>query len=210
VINYELFDLPNLKVLKSKLPPVLHSSILKECLEAQEKNKAFASGLTGSGVPSHFKLEQNKEDLNSFVGPLVNKYLEDHPDYLGIYSILDNDLPLYLDEPWINLQEKYEFLPEHKHDGVLSYSIWIKIPYKKENEQHQKKLKFGNQKFYSFQFSYANTIGLQMQHNLEVEEKDEGTILLFPSQLNHVVYPFYTSDEYRISVSGNVMLRTGK
>ena len=27
---------------------------------------------------------------------------------------------------------------------------------------------------------------------------------MFPSYLNHMVYPFYTSDEYRISMSGNI------
>ncbi len=206
--NYEFFELPNLKVLKSKLPTDLHSIILKECLEAQEKNKAFQTGLTGSGVPSHFKLEKTREDLFKFIAPLVNDYLNEHPNYMELYSILDDDLPFYLDEPWINLQEKHEFLPVHKHDGVLSYSIWIKVPYEKENERHQKKLKFNNQKFYSFQFSYNSVIGTQCQYDIEVEKKDEGTILLFPAQLNHLVYPFYTSDEYRISISGNVKLRT--
>ena len=29
----------------------------------------------------------------------------------------------------------------------------------------------------------------------------------FPAKLNHTVNPFYTSDEYRISISGNVFLR---
>jgi len=30
---------------------------------------------------------------------------------------------------------------------------------------------------------------------------------MFPSQLIHAVYPFYTSDEYRISVSGNIKFK---
>ena len=32
----------------------------------------------------------------------------------------------------------------------------------------------------------------------------EGTMLFFPAQLQHGVYPFYESDEVRISISGNV------
>ena len=32
----------------------------------------------------------------------------------------------------------------------------------------------------------------------------EGTILFFPSRLNHTVYPFYQCEEDRITISGNV------
>ena len=32
----------------------------------------------------------------------------------------------------------------------------------------------------------------------------EGCMLLFPSLLQHQVYPFYENDGYRISVSGNL------
>jgi len=31
-------------------------------------------------------------------------------------------------------------------------------------------------------------------------------MVFFPSQLQHVVYPFYSSNKERISISGNVML----
>jgi len=32
-------------------------------------------------------------------------------------------------------------------------------------------------------------------------------MIIFPSIIQHGVYPFYTSDEYRISVSGNIDYR---
>jgi hypothetical protein len=35
----------------------------------------------------------------------------------------------------------------------------------------------------------------------------ENTLLLFPAKLTHAVYPFYSSDDYRISVSGNVVFK---
>ena len=34
----------------------------------------------------------------------------------------------------------------------------------------------------------------------------EGIMLLFPSKLNHSVFPFYNCEEERISVSGNLLL----
>ena len=38
----------------------------------------------------------------------------------------------------------------------------------------------------------------------------EGTLLFFPSELDHQVYPFYDCDEERISVSGNITMDTNK
>ena len=34
----------------------------------------------------------------------------------------------------------------------------------------------------------------------------EGTILLFPSDINHIVYPHYSTEDYRISVAGDIVL----
>ena len=39
-----------------------------------------------------------------------------------------------------------------------------------------------------------------------VDKTYEGTIVMFPSEMLHAVYPFYTSDDYRISVSGNLRI----
>jgi hypothetical protein len=33
---------------------------------------------------------------------------------------------------------------------------------------------------------------------------------MFPSSLNHEVYPFYTSDDFRITIAGNIMLEIDK
>ena len=40
-------------------------------------------------------------------------------------------------------------------------------------------------------------------------EKDiEGYMVMFPSRLMHQVFPFYESDKERITISGNVGIRT--
>ena len=44
------------------------------------------------------------------------------------------------------------------------------------------------------------------EYNISADEKYENTLMVFPSSLYHSVNPFYTSDEYRISVSGNICL----
>jgi len=39
---------------------------------------------------------------------------------------------------------------------------------------------------------------------LNVENGWEGRVVMFPAKLLHVVYPFYTSNGYRISIAGNL------
>jgi len=196
-MSKEFLDLPNLRVLKAKLPDDLYNKILNECLQCEKNNKKFDTGLTATGTPNHYKLKDTTNDLFNFLSPLIDEWFKKHPNYVKqSYSILDEDCPFHLTEPWINLQEKNKFLPIHTHDGILSYSIWIKIPYEKSNK-----------KFYSFQFVYNNIIGLNNTHDFQLGKKDEGTILIFPSLLNHIVFPFYSSKEKRISVSGNLIIK---
>jgi hypothetical protein len=41
-------------------------------------------------------------------------------------------------------------------------------------------------------------------HTIDVDKSFEGKMLMFPNSAYHTVYPFYTSDDYRITVSGNL------
>jgi len=49
-----------------------------------------------------------------------------------------------------------------------------------------------------------------MIDRLFLDKSWEGTIIVFPAKMLHCVYPFYTSDGTRISLSGNVLLDTSK
>ena len=61
------------------------------------------------------------------------------------------------------------------------------------------------------QFSYFTLdnffAGNLATHFIETGKKLEGSAFLFPSRMNHCVYPFYTSDDYRISIAGNYRFR---
>ena len=113
---------------------------------------------------------------------------------------------------WVNFQEKHEFNPMHNHSGLLSWVIWNKIPYDIEEEQkvfpQMAKIKGSNYNYTSsFNFIYNDSkIGV-IDYPILVNKAMENYICIFPSTLNHCVYPFYTSDDYRISFSGNIFLR---
>jgi hypothetical protein len=42
--------------------------------------------------------------------------------------------------------------------------------------------------------------------NFSLSPEDEGRILFFPATLQHQVYPFYGTEEERVTISGNIDL----
>ena len=55
-----------------------------------------------------------------------------------------------------------------------------------------------------FEFVCTNQLGQLAQYQYHLSTEYEGILLVFPASLRHQVYPFYTSDEDRISISGNL------
>ena len=89
---------------------------------------------------------------------------------------------------WVNYQKQNDFFPIHTHNGVYSFVVWMKIPS-------------------NFVFNYSNIIGKSVPFEFEMNTSIEGTMVLFPSNLQHSVYPFYNCKEERVSISGNVSLK---
>jgi len=58
-----------------------------------------------------------------------------------------------------------------------------------------------------FTFQYININGDISTDTLNVDKSFEGKIILFPSKQVHTVFPFYTSNDYRVTVSGNIKLK---
>jgi len=109
-----------------------------------------------------------------------------------------------LEKLWINYQKKYDFNPLHIHSGVFSFVIWVQIPYDLAEERKRYNLK--GDETAAFTFQYNNSLGGLDTEYLNIDKSFEWKMAFFPSRLNHAVNPFYTSDDYRISVSGNVYL----
>ena len=191
--NNEL-DLFNLGVITSKIPDDLFKKLKIECLNFIEKEKMI-SGLTSQGVADHYYLEHNNTELFDFLKEWVEKYDKKY-NYLKSFKVLNKEAPLIFKKPWFNIQKKEQFIPMHTHDGVFSYSIWIQIPKLKINN---------NDKFAGcFEIHYQNILGARFNRKILLDKNSEGRFVLFPSMLTHCVYPFFDSDELRISISGNI------
>ena len=128
--------------------------------------------------------------------------------YLKSLKVLTENRPLVLDTLWVNYQKKYEFNPVHDHAGIFSFIIFVQIPYdlKKEDDYFPKVI---NKCFSTSrtEFLITDMLGNISLKTLEVDKSFEGKIVIFPAQLKHQVYPFYTSDNYRITVSGNLRIK---
>jgi hypothetical protein len=114
---------------------------------------------------------------------------------------------LNLDEIWVNITEKYMYNPPHNHQGIYSYVVFYKIPFSLEEERKLPHVKKSNQPYPGcFYFIHPAHSGHTYIQNVEVDRGAEGTMILFPARVFHGVHPYYTSDETRITIAGNVTL----
>tara|TARA_Y100001938_G_C7951464_1_gene359515 strand:+ start:60 stop:674 length:615 start_codon:yes stop_codon:yes gene_type:complete len=180
------YQLKNFGYIIDTLPRDLFNSISKECKTGEKNNPEFITGLTAKNVAVHRSLVNNKKVLFDYIKNLIEKYDEMWP---GLYDVkvMTNDLPFKFCEPWINYQRKGEYIPNHSHDGIYSYSIWVNIPTPS-----------------IFEFTYTNIMGNIYQQKINLTNEDEGKIILFPSKLPHIVYPFNDTNKVRMSISGNL------
>jgi len=116
-----------------------------------------------------------------------------------------------LDNMWVNFQKKGEFQPIHNHSGMFSFVIWMDIPYHSKDEGNLPFAKSGCKYPLGGNFSFAfsgDTSRVVKDHIIPLSPEMNGYCCFFPSDLSHLVYPFYTSDKDRISISGNISYRT--
>jgi hypothetical protein len=196
--------LPNIGYLKKNVPDELFNNLKKECLEWRESEDVMTTGLSSMGVTKHFWIKDNKKVLQDYVLSLVKEYNESF-DYIRYVDILSKNLPFTAGDPWFNIQKKGQFIPNHVHQGVYSYTIWVKIPYGLEKE-YGRMGEMATTYSGQFEFTYPTTLGSLWSQRFDLTKEYEGVIILFPSKLLHCVYPFCSTDEERISISGNIFL----
>ena len=213
--EYECFsiDFKNLGVFSAKLSEEQMEPIKSE-IDTIQKNfelydsRKYNSQLVGN-IKREYELLECKTHLKKLLDPLVEQYDKKY-DYFNHFDLLTKNVPIDLTASWVNFQQKYEFNPMHSHGGILTFVIWVKIPYDMENERTASP---GIDSSFSvagmFNFQYIDTIGSIRTYHIPVDKSMENCVILFPSKFNHCVYPFFSSDGYRISVSGNFKLKTG-
>ena len=108
---------------------------------------------------------------------------------------------------WVNYQKQHEFNPPHDHNGLFSFVVFMKIP-THWKEQHTLPWLEGCPfpRASDFQFLLGQGNGQVQQMSFTLSPEDEGRMLFFPAWLKHQVFPFYGTEEERITISGNITL----
>ncbi len=182
-----------------------------------EENKENASKALAGNIS---KSELIKDKDNWFYETVLKKLTEKM-----FYRGWDNFYKYHIEETrpfpkfelkflWVNYQKQHEFNPLHMHNGGNGYSfvIFMKIP-THWKEQHALPISVNSviPSASNFQFVWVEKRTEEcMWSNIRLSSEDEGRMLFFPSTLQHQVYPFYGTEEERITISGNIDFVTPK
>lgn len=173
-----------------------------------KNHKKYNNSLAGE-IEHEYEIDiSNKHNnIKSYVKGLVDKYDKETNIIEQVYLYYRSRFSLSLSTMWVNFQSKYEYNPMHVHDGILSYVIWYQIPFTFEDELNCRKYTSADNVMYNGKFSFftnhPNFNGVN-RVILDVDKSMEGHAIIFPSNLPHAVYPFYSNDNFRITIAGNI------
>lgn len=187
-----------------ELAPVVEE--IRSIQQHPESAKLLTSMLAGN-----LKQEYALVECRAYLEQLIMPHMAQYDHYFGYLKVMDAwSVPgeLFLDEPWVNFQQRGEFNPAHNHSGVMSFVIWTSLPFDMQDEMSQGPGRDSVKNVPGhFEFQYTDALGQIRNHVIAADHRHENTMLIFPSVMMHGVYPFYTTDQPRISVSGNFKLR---
>lgn len=219
--RYNLLDWR--RVSAFELPKKHFDDLKKWCFESKENNEKHNEHLAG-----HIKEEYTIKKQPVHGGAEREYWITGHTSEFENYMIdclhkgpvsecwadialNTNDRPIVLESLWVNFSKKYEFNPPHSHSGFVSFVIFVNIPYDLNKEEECfSHFSSRKEKNYTSKFSFLNVHynGRIVTDTINVDKSFEGKMLMFDAKQTHQVFPFYTSDDYRITVSGNFRFDT--
>ena len=136
-------------------------------------------------------------------------YYSDWKNYYEVIIRQRNPASVFsLKSIWVNYQKQHEFNPPHRHGSLYSFVVFMKIP-THWKEQHALPFSADSNSpvASNFQFLMGQGQGGTQTIQIPLSPEDEGRILFFPAWLQHQVFPFYGTEEERITISGNIILQ---
>lgn len=198
-------------ILKDILPADIFNK-LKEI--AKEKNEEYNATLAGNIVREE-TISHHIPLLEEFIAKSIKLYSpfnEVTEEFLKIIPHVENSdiIVLKLRDLWMNHMKKHEFNPIHRHSGHFSFIIFVQIPFDGLELRKNSPGVKGNYNMaggLSFFHRGSDTpTACFTEEKILPDRSWQGQVLIFPAYLNHCVYPFYNTDESRITVSGNVWI----
>ena len=139
-----------------------------------------------------------RDDIAQALMPCVELYCRENH-----FSLQER--PITLTDTWVNFQRAGEYLIPHTHKGIFSFALWIRVPFTHAEEAEWREANGKTSRaLHAFAFHYTDALGRITPYELPVDRSWERTLVVFPGEMTHSVTPFYSTDEERIVVSGNV------
>jgi hypothetical protein len=177
---------------------------------SEENKESWNHRLVGNISKSEVIKDKDNWFFETTLKALTEKlFYRDWNNYCR-YHIEKEEPPKFeLEKLWVNHQKQHEFNPlPHVHIALYSFVVFMKIPTHWE-EQHTLPftLYSGNPCASDFQFMWTQKdTEDSFFRNFKLSPEDEGRMLFFPSSLQHQVFPFYGTEEERITISGNIRI----
>lgn len=199
-LEFSEIKLYNPGVLKTRIPASIFADLTRDLQkQIDNKPKKYNAFLIGQ-IETEFQYVINGQ----FRDCIEQTYLE----YSRKFNFYENQNYIIDNDAWANFQKKHEYNPIHFHHKAISWVTWITIPYDLEEELNMPNVKEAHVKYASkFEFIYNSFDGGISTTQLDIDKTWEGSLIMFPNYLKHQVYPFQTSNECRISISGNIDIR---
>ena len=202
---FEHSHLPNIGLTNGNIPPEIYQALNKEIVDIQTNDKEVVrmnNSLAGK-ITKEYQITKSRQLLDPYLEEMGRAYQKEWNYYPKENP---NDNKLTVESVWVNMQKKLEVNPLHNHDGTLSFVAWLYVPFKLEDERNMPNCKNSRtvELASTFQFVYNTALGTIANCPMFVESGWEARIVMFPAKLLHMVYPFQTSDDYRISIAGNL------
>tara|TARA_B100001109_G_scaffold177712_1_gene145545 strand:- start:237 stop:854 length:618 start_codon:yes stop_codon:yes gene_type:complete len=202
---FEHSHLPNIGLTNGKIPPDIYQALNQEIVDIHndDSNTMKMNRTLAGQITREYQITKSLPLLNPYLEEMGRAYQKEW-NYYPKENPNNNDLKV--ESVWVNMQKKLEVNPLHNHDGTLSFVAWLHVPFKLKDERNVENCKNSRtvELASTFQFVYNTALGTIANCPMFVESGWEGRIVMFPAKLLHIVYPFQTSDDYRISIAGNL------
>jgi uncharacterized protein (TIGR02466 family) len=194
---------------ETTLPPMILEKMIELSDEvlADSKRISWGGNLAGQ-IKEELLIEPKlleKENLIDFFGNMVQEYihqcnLQQAPPYQHQHiETVKNQIHVTINSIWIVEQQPGEYNPIHTHTGCdVSAVMYLKVPNFLPSEKTER-----NDDGTIYFIGSSSPKGKLKTNSLKVKPMP-GTFFIFPSHLQHTVYPYKTNDNFaRRSVSFN-------
>ena len=199
-------ELPNFGVIEAELEQEDIDYLWK--LVHKYSHNAKWEGNRLISIEEDFKQFPLNDDDNLFqnnvLRPCTDKYFETYGCPFKQKTTHTHELAF--SRFWCRASLDGDYQSIHDHQGIFTFVVWLTVPFEGADER-QVQAGFRPEAS-DFVLVYPDTCGQLQKRNFVLGKGAEGKMLFFPSDINHIVYPHYTTQEYRIALAGDVALNS--